>query len=63
MFQATRPLVRWSSVDKRLARRNGGSKDVDAVTPKVKFLVTAAMADIGYQGARISEVHYWGLDA
>lgn len=47
MFHPMRPLVRWSSVEKRFARRNGGSKEVDAVIPNARFLVTAAMAEMG----------------
>lgn len=49
MFHPKRPPVRWSSVENLLARRNGGSKDVEAVMAKERFLVTAAMALIGYQ--------------
>ena len=49
MFQAILPSVRWSNVENRLARRNGGSKLVDAVMPKVRFFVTAAIAEIGYE--------------
>lgn len=30
-----------------MARRNGGSKEVEEVMPKAKFLVTAAMAVMG----------------
>lgn len=48
MFQPTRPPVKWSRVDNLLASRKGGSNEVDAVMAKVKFLVTAAMALIGY---------------
>jgi hypothetical protein len=33
-----------------LANKNGGSKDVEAVMAKERFLVTAAMAVIGYEG-------------
>lgn len=50
MFHPTRPLVKWSKVENRLASRNGGSKDVDAVIPKARFLVTAAMAEMGLKG-------------
>ena len=39
-YQPIRPLVRWSSVEKRLARRNGGSKVVLAVIPNANFFVT-----------------------
>lgn len=48
MFHPMRPLVRWSSVEKRFARRNGGSNEVEAVIPNARFLVTAAMAEMGY---------------
>jgi len=41
MFQPIRPLVRWSSVENRLASRNGGSKVVLAVMPNARFLVTS----------------------
>ena len=47
MFQPILPLVKWSRVEKRLASKNGGSNEVDEVIPKAKFLVTAAMADMG----------------
>lgn len=47
MFQPILPLVKWSSVENRFARRKGGSKEVDAVMPKARFFVTAAMAVIG----------------
>lgn len=30
-----------------MASRNGGSKDVEAVMPKARFLVTAAIAEMG----------------
>jgi hypothetical protein len=36
-----------------LASRNGGSNEVEAVMAKVKFLVTAAMALIGYWTALV----------
>ena len=35
-----------------MASRNGGSKDVDAVIPKAKFFVTAAIAEMGYYRVR-----------
>lgn len=47
MFQPIRPWVKWSNVENRFASRKGGSKDVDAVIPKARFLVTAAIAEIG----------------
>ena len=47
IFQPIRPFVKWSNVEKRFAAKNGGSKDVDEVIPNARFLVTAAMADIG----------------
>lgn len=50
MFQPIRPFVRWSRVEKRLARRKGGSKEVEAVMPKARFFVTEAMAEIGWVG-------------
>jgi len=54
MFQPIRPPVKWSSVEKRFARRKGGSKEVEAVIPKARFLVTAAMALMGYDTSGIS---------
>lgn len=48
MFQPMRPRVKWSRVENRFASKKGGSKDVDAVMPKARFLVTAAIAEIGY---------------
>lgn len=47
MFHPTRPPVKWSNVEKRFASRNGGSNDVDDVIPNARFLVTAAMAEMG----------------
>ena len=47
MFQPARPFVRWSSVENLLARENGGSKDIEAVTPKAIFFVTVAIAEMG----------------
>ena len=47
MFQPMRPRVKWSRVENRLASRNGGSNEVDAVMPKARFFVTAAIALIG----------------
>jgi hypothetical protein len=47
MFQPIRPLVKRPSVLKRLANRKGGSKDVEAVIPNARLLVTAAIAVIG----------------
>ncbi len=47
MFQPMRPLVRWSKVENRLASKKGGSNEVEAVIPKAKFLVTAAVAEMG----------------
>jgi len=40
-YHPMRPLVRWSSVERRLARRNGGSKVVLAVIPNARFFVTS----------------------
>lgn len=47
MFQPIRPLVKWSRVLNRFARRKGGSNEVDAVIPKARLVVTAAIAEIG----------------
>jgi hypothetical protein len=47
MFHPNLPFVRWSSVENRLARTNGASYDVEEVIAKARFLVTAAMAEIG----------------
>lgn len=47
MFQPNRPFVKWSRVENRLAKRKGCSKEVEAVIAKDKFLVTAAIAEIG----------------
>src|SRR5687768_2022694 len=49
--QAILPFVRWSSVEKRFARLNGGSKVVQAVTPKAKVSVTAAIAEMIVKGS------------
>jgi hypothetical protein len=38
--------VTWSSVEKRLASRKGGSNVVQEVTPNATLLVTAAMAEM-----------------
>lgn len=59
MFQPILPWVKWSSVEKRLASRNGGSNEVEAVMPKARFFVTAAMAVIGF--AHVSLSTYWPL--
>lgn len=48
LTQAILPLVTWSKVENLLARRNGGSKVVQEVTPKATFFVTAAIADMIY---------------
>jgi hypothetical protein len=48
MFQPNRPPVKWSSVLKRLARRKGGSNEVEAVMAKLRRFVTAAMAEMGF---------------
>lgn len=58
IFQPIRPLVRWSRVEKRLARRKGGSKEVDAVIPNAKFFVTAAIADIGCEAGQHTDPGY-----
>ena len=47
MFQPIRPLVKWSSVEKRFASKNGCSNVVDEVIPKARFFVTAAIAVTG----------------
>ena len=48
MFQPKRPWVKWSKVENLLASKKGGSNEVDAVMAKLKFLVTAAMAVMGW---------------
>ena len=48
-----RPFVTWSKVEKRFASRKGGSNDVDAVIPKARLVVTAAIAEIGMVGSVI----------
>lgn len=52
IFQPNRPWVKWSRLENLFARRNGGSKDVEAVIAKLKFLVTAAMAEMGFEKVR-----------
>lgn len=47
MFQPSRPLVKWSNVEKRLASKKGCSNEVDAVMPNARFFVTAAIAEMG----------------
>lgn len=47
MFHPNRPCVIWSSVENRLASRNGASEEVDEVMAKVRCFVTAAMAEMG----------------
>lgn len=51
MFQPIRPLVKWSRVEKRFARTKGASNVVEAVIPKARFFVTAAMALMGMLGS------------
>src|SRR5699024_6839264 len=51
MFHANRPLVRWSRELSRLASRKGCSYETDAVTPKPRWLVTAAMAETAERGS------------
>lgn len=41
----------WSSVEKRLASKNGGSNVVHEVIPNAKLSVTAAMADTMTNGS------------
>jgi hypothetical protein len=48
-----RPFVTWSKVENRFASRKGGSNEVDAVIPKAKLVVTAAIAEIGMVGSVI----------
>lgn len=55
MFQPKRPLVKWSKLENRFANRNGGSNEVDAVMANDRFLVTAAIAEIGYRYNHVSE--------
>jgi hypothetical protein len=47
MFHPKRPCVIWSSVENRLASRNGTSEEVDEVIAKVRCFVTAAIAEMG----------------
>lgn len=47
IFHANLPFVKWSKVENLLASSIGGSNEVDDVIPKVRFLVTAAIADKG----------------
>jgi hypothetical protein len=47
MFHPNRPCVIWSSVENRLASRNGTSEEVDEVIAKVRCFVTAAIAEMG----------------
>lgn len=51
IFQPMRPSVIWSRVENRFARTNGDSKDVDTVIPNVRFLVTVAIAVMGYSSS------------
>lgn len=53
MFHPIRPSVRWSRVEKRLATIKGLSKLVDVVIANERFLVTAAIAEIGILGSII----------
>lgn len=48
-----RPLVMWSKVEKRFASKKGGSNDVEAVIPNARFVVTAAIAEMGIVGSVI----------
>lgn len=57
-FQPIRPFVKWSSVEKRFASKKGCSKEVEAVMPKARFLVTAAMALIGFI-KRCQQQSFW----
>lgn len=56
IFQPTRPFVKWSSVEKRFASRKGCSDEVEAVMPKAKFLVTAAIAVMGFPRVSIASI-------
>lgn len=58
IFHPIRPLVKWSNEENRLARRNGGSKEVDAVMANDRFLVTAAIALMGFIVRPISKKFY-----
>ena len=51
MFHATRPLVRWSSVDMRRANEYGCSYVSEMVTAKPRRFVTAAMAAMDGTGS------------
>jgi hypothetical protein len=51
MFHPKRPCVIWSSVENRLASRNGTSEEVDEVIAKVRCFVTAAIAEMGIDGS------------
>lgn len=58
MFHPIRPFVRWSRVENRLASKKGGSKEVEAVMPNARFLVTAAMAEMGCRNSQLGRVQY-----
>lgn len=58
MFHPNRPCVIWSSVENRLASRNGASEEVDEVMAKVRCFVTAAMAEMGCAVTSVSHIHY-----
>jgi hypothetical protein len=51
MFQPNRPFVRWSRVDARRAKANGGSYVVENVAAKPRCSVTAAMAGMTRSGS------------
>ena len=51
MFQATRPSLRWSSVEIRRAKLNGCSCSTEWVNAKPTCSVTAAIAGISSDGS------------
>jgi hypothetical protein len=63
IFQPNRPPVRWSSVEKRLANKKGGSNEVEEVIAKDRFLVTAAMAEMGFDGEMSEDYRLEGFNS
>lgn len=56
MFHATRPFVKWSSVENRRASEYGCSYVVEEVTPKAIFSVAAAMAEMLSNGSLLGNL-------
>lgn len=57
IFQPNLPPVKWSRVENRFATTYGASYDVDVVIANPKFLVTEAMAVIGYNHPLSAQLH------